>query len=115
MKEKQHKGSSCQLCNMDVKNATFSIISKISDIYFYTYSYSIEMGEQPLVKTVANIFRKICYANRDQMTAGIICAGWDKREGGQVMMMMMMTVNMKIIMMMMTITSVNMKIAIMTG
>lgn len=42
------------------------------------------MGEQPLVKTVANVFREICYANRDQMTAGIICAGWDKREGGQV-------------------------------
>lgn len=42
------------------------------------------MGEQPLVKTVANVFREICYANRDQMTAGIICAGWDKRQGGQV-------------------------------
>lgn len=42
------------------------------------------MGVQPLVKTVANVFREICYANRDQMTAGIICAGWDKREGGQV-------------------------------
>lgn len=46
--------------------------------------FSIEMGEQPLVKTVANIFREICYDNRDQLTAGIICAGWDKREGGQV-------------------------------
>ena len=44
------------------------------------------MGEQPLVKTVANVFREICYANRDQMTAGIICAGWDKREGGQVLL-----------------------------
>ena len=43
------------------------------------------MGEQALVKTVANVFREICYANRDQMTAGIICAGWDKRQGGQVM------------------------------
>ncbi|KAJ7393230.1 Proteasome subunit beta type-6 [Desmophyllum pertusum] len=29
-------------------------------------------------------FREICYSNRDQLTAGIICAGWDKREGGQV-------------------------------
>ncbi|XP_020630479.1 proteasome subunit beta type-6-like [Orbicella faveolata] len=46
--------------------------------------HSIEMGEQPLVKTVANVFREICYANRDQLTAGIICAGWDKRQGGQV-------------------------------
>lgn len=47
------------------------------------------MGEQPLVKTVANVFREICYANRDQMTAGIICAGWDKREGGQVCALML--------------------------
>ncbi|RMX42468.1 hypothetical protein pdam_00010905 [Pocillopora damicornis] len=44
----------------------------------------IEMGEQPLVKTVANVFREVCYGNRDSLTAGIICAGWDKREGGQV-------------------------------
>ena len=42
------------------------------------------MGEQPLVKTVANVFREVCYGNRDSLTAGIICAGWDKREGGQV-------------------------------
>ena len=46
--------------------------------------FSIEIGEPPLVKTVANIFREICYENRDQLTAAIICAGWDKREGGQV-------------------------------
>ncbi|XP_068700218.1 proteasome subunit beta type-6-like [Montipora foliosa] len=57
----------------------------IADVAKYHLNFlSIEMGEQPLVKTVANIFREICYANRDQMTAGIICAGWDKREGGQV-------------------------------
>lgn len=55
------------------------------DASYYGIFYSIEMGEQALVKTVANVFREICYANRDQMTAGIICAGWDKRQGGQVM------------------------------
>ncbi|XP_015759204.1 PREDICTED: proteasome subunit beta type-6-like [Acropora digitifera] len=49
-----------------------------------THSCSIEMGGPPLVKTVANVFREICYANRDDLTAGIICAGWDKSEGGQV-------------------------------
>ena len=42
------------------------------------------MDEAPLVKTVAQQFRKLCYDYRDQLTAGIICAGWDKREGGQV-------------------------------
>ena len=41
-------------------------------------------GEPPSVKVGANIFRELCYNYRDQLTAGIICAGWDKREGGQV-------------------------------
>lgn len=60
------------------------LYSVLTDASYYTIFYSIEMGEQALVKTVANVFREICYANRDQMTAGIICAGWDKRQGGQV-------------------------------
>ena len=44
----------------------------------------MEMNEAPLVTTAANVFRQLCYNYRDQMTAGIICAGWDKRKGGQV-------------------------------
>jgi hypothetical protein len=32
----------------------------------------------------ANVFRDMCYNYRDQMVAGIIVAGWDKRDGGQV-------------------------------
>ena len=45
---------------------------------------SLELGEAPRVKTVAQMFRKFCYDYRDQLSAGIICAGWDKHEGGQV-------------------------------
>ena len=41
------------------------------------------------MKTVANVFREICYANRDDLTAGIICAGWDKSQGGQVLSIVM--------------------------
>ena len=41
------------------------------------------------MKTVANVFREICYANRDDLTAGIICAGWDKSQGGQVLSVVM--------------------------
>lgn len=44
----------------------------------------IEMGQLPTVKTAAQIFRKFCYHNRDQLMAGIIVAGWDPKEGGQV-------------------------------
>ena len=44
----------------------------------------MEMGEEPLVKTVAHMFKQLCYDYRDQLTAGIIVAGWDKVNGGQV-------------------------------
>lgn len=44
----------------------------------------METGEEPLVKSAAVVFKDICYNYRDQMTAGMIVAGWDEREGGQV-------------------------------
>lgn len=57
----------------------------ISDIVAYHLDfYKVEMGEEPLVETAASIFRELCYNYRDQFTAGIIVAGWDKRKGGQV-------------------------------
>ncbi|XP_028394199.1 proteasome subunit beta type-6-like [Dendronephthya gigantea] len=46
--------------------------------------YSHEIGEDPCVKTAAKMFRKYCYHGRDSMSAGIVCAGWDKYDGGQV-------------------------------
>jgi 20S proteasome subunit beta 1 len=45
---------------------------------------SVEIDDEPLVKTAASIFKEFCYNNREQLSAGIICAGWDKRKGGQV-------------------------------
>ncbi|CAL1545404.1 unnamed protein product [Lymnaea stagnalis] len=57
----------------------------IADIVKYHIEFHrMETGEEPLVNTVANIFKQLCYDNRDQLSAGIIVAGWDKREGGQV-------------------------------
>ena len=44
----------------------------------------VQLGEAPLVKTAASVFQELCYNYRDQLTAGIICAGWDRRHGGQV-------------------------------
>lgn len=44
----------------------------------------MDMGEEPKVKIAANIFRELCYNNRDNLSAGIIVGGWDKTEGGQV-------------------------------
>ena len=44
----------------------------------------MEMGVSPLVKTAATLFRKYCYKDRESSIASILCAGWDKRDGGQV-------------------------------
>ncbi|XP_077171614.1 LOW QUALITY PROTEIN: proteasome subunit beta type-6 [Paroedura picta] len=46
--------------------------------------HSIELDEAPLVHTAANLFKEACYRYREDLTAGILVAGWDKRKGGQV-------------------------------
>uniref|UniRef100_A0A8C5ZGV0 Proteasome 20S subunit beta 6 n=1 Tax=Marmota marmota marmota TaxID=9994 RepID=A0A8C5ZGV0_MARMA len=44
----------------------------------------IEMNEPPLVHTAASLFKEMCYRYRKDLMAGIIIAGWDPQEGGQV-------------------------------
>lgn len=57
----------------------------LADIVSYHLDfYQMETGEPARVQIGANLFREMCYNYRDSMTAGIICAGWDKRLGGQV-------------------------------
>jgi len=48
------------------------------------FSFSVEHGEAPDVKTAALMFQQLCYANKDFLSAGIIVAGWDKYTGGTV-------------------------------
>lgn len=47
-------------------------------------AYRTEFGRYPTVRAAATATRNLCYANKDQLSAGIICAGWDDREGGSV-------------------------------
>nr|UCK81602.1 proteasome subunit beta type-6 [Arenicola marina] len=57
----------------------------IADIVNYNLNFQkIQMNEEPLVKTAAAVFQNLCYGYRDQLSAGIICAGWDRKAGGQV-------------------------------
>lgn len=46
--------------------------------------HSVELDEPPLVETAANLFRASCYRYREELMAGILVAGWDRRKGGQV-------------------------------
>ncbi|OSX71402.1 hypothetical protein BU14_0537s0010 [Porphyra umbilicalis] len=57
----------------------------ISDyVRYYLDMHVVEMGTPPLVKTAARLFRELCYSNKTQLMAGMICAGWDSAKGGQV-------------------------------
>lgn len=46
--------------------------------------YTAVYGEKPPVATAASMFEKLCYENKDALSAGIIVAGWDKEQGGSV-------------------------------
>uniref|UniRef100_A0A670KLZ0 Proteasome subunit beta n=1 Tax=Podarcis muralis TaxID=64176 RepID=A0A670KLZ0_PODMU len=57
----------------------------IADAVTYQLGFhSIELDERPLVHTAASLFKEMCYRYREDLTAGILVAGWDKRKGGQV-------------------------------
>ncbi|XP_066263105.1 proteasome subunit beta type-6 [Euwallacea similis] len=57
----------------------------IADIVAYHIGFhSMELGEEPQVELGANVFKELCYNYRDSLTAGILVAGWDKKNGGQV-------------------------------
>jgi len=44
--------------------------------------YTSVYGHAPPVATVATLFERMCYENKDQLSAGIIVAGWDEEGGG---------------------------------
>lgn len=46
--------------------------------------FSQTFGEPPSVETIANCFERVCYDNKDALSAGIIVAGWDKLVGPSV-------------------------------
>lgn len=57
----------------------------IADIVSYsTYFYENQNNRDAHVSEVAAEFRKFCYNYRDSIVAGIIVAGYDDQNGGQV-------------------------------
>jgi 20S proteasome subunit beta 1 len=52
-------------------------------VHYLLDMHSVELGEPPLVKTAANLVHLLIYSNK-QLLAGMITAGWDRHEGGQV-------------------------------
>ncbi|KAK2755554.1 Proteasome subunit beta type-1 [Arachnomyces sp. PD_36] len=57
----------------------------VADIVQYHLGmYGIVNEEPPTTQTAAALFQELCYENKDQLSAGMIIAGYDRRHGGQV-------------------------------
>lgn len=57
----------------------------VSDyVRFYLENYSMGFNRQPTAKVAASIFRELCYNNKNQISAGIIVAGYDPVTGGEI-------------------------------
>lgn len=57
----------------------------VADILnYYLQMYEAQNGAPPSVRVAANLAAELCYNNKDQLSAGLIVAGWDARSGGEV-------------------------------
>jgi len=53
-------------------------------VHYYLQMYSQTAGKAPAVHIAAALFQKLCYENKDALSAGIIVAGWDEAVGPSV-------------------------------
>ncbi|GMH66123.1 hypothetical protein TrRE_jg9550 [Triparma retinervis] len=53
-------------------------------VRFYLQQWEVETGRDATVKVAAHLMRKICYQNKDNLSAGVIVGGWDEVDGGSV-------------------------------
>ncbi|KAI5449679.1 Proteasome subunit beta type-1 [Naganishia albida] len=53
-------------------------------VHYHAQFYAAQHNSRPPVHTIASLFQSLCYENKDRLSAGIIVAGWDEEQGGQV-------------------------------
>ncbi|KAJ3550633.1 hypothetical protein NMY22_g350 [Coprinellus aureogranulatus] len=53
-------------------------------VHYYLQMHAQTSGDRPTVQVAASLFQKLCYENKDALSAGIIVAGWDKQAGPSV-------------------------------
>lgn len=46
--------------------------------------HCVQMESPPLVIAAASVLQELCYKNKDELQAGFLTAGWDKKKGPQV-------------------------------
>lgn len=52
--------------------------------YLMSPHVSIEIGEDPQVLSAATLVKNISYKYKEELSAHLIVAGWDRKDGGQV-------------------------------
>jgi 20S proteasome subunit beta 1 len=71
--------------NTDDTTFPFEIYQAVADIvHYHAQFYAAQHDSRPPVHTIASLFQSLCYENKDRLSAGIIVAGWDEEQGGQV-------------------------------
>ena len=53
-------------------------------VQYYIAQHQAEAGRQLSVHNAANLTMQIVYGNKDKLSCGMIIAGWDEHEGGEV-------------------------------
>ncbi|KAI9310165.1 proteasome subunit beta type-6 [Dichotomocladium elegans] len=53
-------------------------------VHYHLQMYSVQEDQTPSVRTASALFQELCYQNKDALTAGIIVAGYDDKEGPSV-------------------------------
>ncbi|XP_077340737.1 proteasome subunit beta type-9 [Lithobates pipiens] len=53
-------------------------------VNYYLEVHSMELDSAPLVVAAANLVKGVSYKYKEEITAHLIVAGWDKKHGGQV-------------------------------
>jgi len=53
-------------------------------VHYYLQMYQSRNDESPSTLTAASLFQGVCYSNKDNISAGLIIAGYDHRAGGEI-------------------------------
>lgn len=59
-------------------------VADIVKYHLQMFASQLPPGQKPTTEIAANVFQEICYNNKDSLSAGIICAGYDPKNKGSI-------------------------------
>lgn len=68
-----------------IVNTTFNNVKiTFGCVWLFSLFCSVQMESPPRVMAAASVLKDLCYKNREELQAGFMTAGWDKKNGPQV-------------------------------